>query len=616
MAQDTPRFEDVAAGRATLGRAVSRLAGILWRPDMKRWRPALVIALIITVGAKGLAVSAPLFFGDGVNALAAIADQGVAAVGYGFVGLFLTFAALRFASNALPSLRDAIVAPVSQDAQRTIAVEAFEHAQNQSLQFHLTRRAGALNRIIERGASAMDYLLRFLTFNIAPTLIELGLAAAVLWVQFGFPFAVAAIVTVGAYSAFTIMVTEWRARQRRVLNEADTELRARSVDSLTNFETVKAFAAEARETERFNASMRSYNGLYVRLMRSLAALNVGQEFVMTGGLLAAVLLAGAGVAAGRLDPGDAAAVTLILMNIYRPLNILGWAWREIRQGVVDMEKLFGIFDVAPEVADRPGAPALAFRGGGVRFEGVSFSHEGRTRGLEDVSFAIEPGAFVGVAGPSGAGKSTILKLLFRFYDPASGRVLIDDQDLRGVDQRSVREGLGLVPQDVVLFNDTLRYNIGYAKPEASDEDILAAAARAKLADFITGLPQGLDTRVGERGLKLSGGEKQRVGVARAILKDPCILVLDEATSSLDSETEKDVQAALSEAAKGRTTIAVAHRLSTIAEADLILVFDDGRLAEQGRHRELIAAGGVYATMWKRQIGGDRGRRPRTDASAA
>ncbi len=617
MADDPTRFEDVAAGRATLGRAVSRLVSILLRPDLKRWRPVLVFALIITVLAKGIAVSAPLFFGEGVNQLADIGEQGVAAVGYGFVGLFLAFAGLRFASNALPSMRDAVMAPVSQDAQRAIAVEAFEHAQNQALQFHLTRRTGALNRIIERGASAMDYLLRFLTFNIAPTLIELALAAIVLWVQFGFVFSVAAVVTVAAYSSFTIVVTEWRARQRRVLNEADTELRARSVDSLTNFETVKSFAAESRETARFDASLRSYNALYVRLMRSLAALNVGQEFVMTGGLLAAVMLAGFGVVSGRLEPGDAAAVMLILLNIYRPLNILGWAWREIRQGVVDMEKLFGIFDVAPSVADKPDAPGIRMQGGAVRFEEVSFAHEGRSQGLQGVSFEVPEGAFVGVVGPSGAGKSTILKLLFRFYDPAQGRILIDGQDLRDVAQRSIREQLGLVPQDVVLFNDTLRYNLAYAKPEADDAELLAAADRAKLGEFIASLPQGLDTRVGERGLKLSGGEKQRVGVARAILKDPCILVLDEATSSLDSGTEKEVQAALAEAAKGRTTIAVAHRLSTIAEADLILVLDEGRVVEHGRHRELVALGGLYAGMWKRQIGdGGRPDRLRTDVSAA
>lgn len=589
-------FEDVTGKHATLISALGRLFGVLLRRELKAWRPAIAGALVLTVASKAFSVGSTWFLADGVNALEDGGDGALRA----FLLMAGTYAIARFLALGLPFVRDLFFVNVTQDAQRVIAAQAFAQAQRLPLRFHLTRRTGALNRIIDRGAGSLDYLLRFLGFNIAPTLIELAIVATLFWVRLGPLFALAAVVTVGLYIVFTVKLTEFRTRQRRVVNEADSEVRARAVDSLSNFETVKAFAAEDREAERYDDGLRHYNRLYIPFMRSLSYMNIGQEFIMTAGLAVALALAGFAAADGRLGAGDVMFVVLNLMNIYRPLNILGWAWREIKQGIVDIEKLYGIFDVPLEVEDKPGAKDIASRGGEVVFERVSFAHDGRVGGLEDVSFKVPAGGFVGLVGPSGAGKSTVLRLLFRFYDPAEGRVLIDGQDLRDVTQTSVRAMLGLVPQDVVLFNDTLRANIAYGRADASDEDILAAAGRAQLDAFIARLTDGLDTRVGERGLKLSGGEKQRVGVARAILSNPDILVLDEATSSLDSATEIQVQAALSEAARGRTTIAVAHRLSTIAGADHIVVLNDGRVAETGTHAELLAQGGLYARMWETQ----------------
>ena len=408
------------------------------------------------------------------------------------------------------------------------------------------------------------------------------------------------MVAVIAYAVITGLMTEWRVKLRRQMNEADTEVNARAVDTLTNFETVKAFAAEQREADRFDTAKKRYAEAASKSQQSLAGLNAAQAAIMNGGLLAVALTGAFKVLNGQLEAGDVAALTLMLMNVYQPLNILGWAYREIKQASVDLERLFQTLKLKPEVADKPDAPALVLKGGGVRFEGVSFAHDGRDRSVSEVSFEIAPGSFVGLAGPSGAGKSTLLRLLFRFYDPDEGRVLIDGQDIAGVTQSSLRNALGLVPQDVVLFNDTLRENILYGHPEADEDALWDAVERARLGDFVRSLPKGLETRVGERGLKLSGGEKQRVGVARAILKNPPILILDEATSALDSETESEVQAALAEAARGRTTIAVAHRLSTIAKADQIIVLEDGHVAEQGDHAALLGREGRYAAMWRRQ----------------
>ncbi len=593
--EDHDRIESASGG---LGAAMAHILKLLARPELKRWRPVMVLALILTIAAKLIAVAAPVVLGSAINQLGA---GGSDALLHASLMALAAFAGLRFASSGLPQLRDALFSPVSQDAQRLAAVDAFGHAQSLSLNFHQTRRAGALNRIIERGASSIDYLIRFLAFNIGPTFIELFLAAIVLGVAYDWWLSVVAIGTVVGYVLFTVLLTEFRVKQRRELNKADTEWRAVSVDTMTNFETVKAFAAEKRETARYDEAIKDFSRHYVRTTTSLAGLNAGQELIMNIGLFAMLAVAAWQVSLDGMQVGDVTAVMLLLFNLYRPLNILGWAWREIKQGAVDLEKLRGLMGMRPEVADREGATELQKAEGHVVFEHVSFAHAGRDVGISDVSFEVARGRQVALVGPSGAGKSTLLKLLFRFYDAASGRVLIDGHDVRDLTQESLRTHLGLVPQDVVLFNDTIRQNIAYGRPDADDEALRDAARRAQLLDFIEGLPDGWDTRVGERGLKLSGGEKQRVGIARVILRDPAILVLDEATSALDTATEQAVQAALEEASRGRTVLTVAHRLSTIRKADEILVLEQGRVVERGSFNTLLDRKGLFAEMWHRQV---------------
>ncbi|MBL8542893.1 MAG: ABC transporter ATP-binding protein/permease [Hyphomonadaceae bacterium] len=578
-------------------KTVSRLMSLIGGLSGPGYRVRLWAALGLTLTGKVLAVFSPLVLAEGINRLSGGDAAGALPA---FLGLAGFWAGLRFASTAGPQLRDAIFQPISEEAQRRAGTRVFSHVHQLSVRFHHSKRTGAVYRTIERGVRAIDFLLRFLAFNIAPTLIELVLAAGVLGFKYGWGFSAIAALTVVVYAWLTFGITEWRLRHRREMNEADTEAAGRAVDSLLNFETVKSFAAEARESERYDRALASYAFAAVRSNTSLVMLNVAQNLVMNVGLVAMVLAAGAVVARGQMGPGDITAVILIMTNIYAPLNILGFAYREIKQTSIDMEKMFTLLDEEPDVADAPNAPALRPGRGEVAFEHVFFAHEGRDRGLNGISFTAPAGKTTAIVGPSGAGKSTVLKLLFRFYDPSAGRVLIDGQDLRSVTQSSLRTALGLVPQDVVLFNDTIRYNIAYGKPDATQAELEEAARRAQLLHFIEGLPQGWDTRVGERGLKLSGGEKQRVGIARVVLKDPRILILDEATSSLDSATEAEVQAALAEAAKGRTTIVVAHRLSTISDADQIVVLDQGEIVEHGSHASLIARGGLYADLWKRQ----------------
>lgn len=595
-APDPDKIESADGGIAV---SVARIFKLLAREELAKSRLTIVFAVSLTLAAAVLEVVHPLLLGFAINQMVEN-DAGIIP-GVGAALYWLSIAiGVRFIAGAMPQIRDWFFTRVSQDAQRVASVDAFGHAQSLSLSFHQTRRTGALNRVIERGASAIDYLIRFLAFNIGPTLIRLVLASVALWLAYDFKLSMIAVLTIVLYAVSTVIITEWRVRQRRRMNAADTKFRGIAVDILTNFETVKAFAAERRETGRFGAAMKNYNLRYTEAVRSMYLLNGVQALVMNIGLMAALSLSLWNVSEGQMKLGDVMGVFAMFLSLYAPLNILGWAWREIKQGAVDLEKLYGLLGMKADVADKPDAITLSEPQGGVRFEKVAFTHDARAVGVQDVSFEAPPGKKVAFVGTSGAGKSTLLKLLFRFYDVDAGRVLVDGHDVRDLSQESLRCALGLVPQDVVLFNETIRANIGYARPDSSQVDLEDAARRAQLLDFIESLPDGWDTRVGERGLKLSGGEKQRVGIARVILANPAILVLDEATSALDSATEAAVQTALDEAARGRTTLMVAHRLSTVQNADEIIVLQAGKVVERGTHSELLRKDGEYADMWSRQ----------------
>ncbi|MGQ3069065.1 MAG: ABCB family ABC transporter ATP-binding protein/permease [Brevundimonas sp.] len=589
-----------------------RLVGRSGAPQL---RLRLVAAIAMTLAGKALGVLAPLVLGAAVNHLAAGQGAGVA-LGLGFAGFAVGWAVVRLISAIAPNASDVVFAPVRSAAQRTAATETFAHALSLSLDFHQTKRSGSLSRTMDRGSRAVDFLLRILAFNLVPTGVELVLAAGVLAGKYDWRFGAVAVAVVAIYAVSTFALSNWRIEHRREMNAADTQAAGVSVDALLNYETVKSFGAEARAARSYDAALGDYTRAALKANSSLALLNIIQAVIMNVGLAVMAVMAGYEAAAGRMGPGDVTAAVLILISLYAPLNILGFAYREIRQSFIDMEEMLKVTRQTPQVADAADAVPLPrsndARGASLRFEDVSFRHDARANGLDSVSFDAAPGTTTALVGPSGSGKSTIVKLALRLLDAQEGRVLIDGLDVRGVTQASLRSAVALVPQDVALFNDTLRANIGFARPDASEADILAAAEAAELSAFLGQLPDGLETVVGERGLKLSGGERQRVGIARALLADPCVLILDEATSALDSRTEAAIQKTLRKARAGRTTLVVAHRLSTIADADQILVLKAGRIVERGAHHQLVARlGGEYAALWRKQTRGARSA-PSTD----
>jgi ATP-binding cassette subfamily B protein len=571
----------------------SRAPGLRWR---------LTVALALTLAGKVLGVLAPLLLGAAVNKLGH-GQNTVVQVSMAFGGLAVGWALIRFLAAAAPQARDAIFTPVAQAAQSKAAAETFAHALSLSVDFHQTKRTGSLSRVIERGAKSIDFLLRSIIFNLGPTAVELVIAAIVLARKYDWRFAATAVVTVVIYGAITFAISDWRIAHRRALNEADAEASGRAVDALLNYETVKAFGAEDRAVATYNQSLQAYAVAQVKATTSLSLLNVVQTAIMSAGLAIMAVLAGFEAASGRMGPGDVMASILILIGLYGPLNILGFAYREIRQSMIDMEALLELRRQRPDIVEAPDAidlPDTGRRGGEVVFEHVSFRHGARAEGLREVSFRAEPGQTVALVGPSGAGKTTLVRLALRLIDPQEGRVLIDGVDLKQLKSTALRRATALVPQDVALFNDTLYANIAFGRPGATEAEVWDAARAAELGEFIEALPEGMATKVGERGLKLSGGERQRVGLARALLADPRVLILDEATSALDSRTEAAIQATLRKAKAGRTMLVVAHRLSTIADADEIVVLRRGRVVERGRHEDLLANGGEYAALWRRQ----------------
>jgi len=579
-------------------RALKGLGPYLWPRDSIELRVRVVLAMALLIAGKLVNITVPLFYKQAVDALSGAGTAGaVIAVP---VGLILAYGLARLTSQGFNELRNGVFAKVAQRAVRRIALSAFRHIHSLSLRFHLDRRTGGLARAVERGIAGIEFLLSFMLFNVIPTLFEILVVSAILWRLYNWQFAAVTLATIVTYIGFTFIITDWRVRFRREMNERNSEANTKSVDSLLNYETVKYFANEEHEAQRYDRALQAYERAAVKSETTLALLNVGQGGIIASGLIGIMLLAGQGVAAGAMTVGDFVLVNTYLIQLYMPLNFLGMVYRNIKQSLTDIEQMMGLLKIRPEIEDRPGAPALAVKRGMVAFRNVDFRYDPRREILRDVDFAVPPGARVAIVGPSGAGKSTIARLLFRFYDVSDGAIEIDGQDIRDVTQDSLRRAIGVVPQDTVLFNDTIYYNIAYGRPGAGRAEIEEAARLAHIHDFIAALPDGYQTMVGERGLKLSGGEKQRVAIARVILKAPKILVFDEATSALDTKTEREIQASLAEVAAGHTTLAIAHRLSTVVDADQILVIEAGRIVERGHHRELLARGGVYAEMWARQ----------------
>ena len=578
-------------------RTIRKVAPYLW-PDDQPWVKRRVLgALALLVFAKLIAVVIPILYKGAVDALA---EEGVNMLALGAVGLTVAYGGARLLNVGFQQLRDAVFAAVGQRALRALALETFQHIHQLSMRYHITRKTGGLSRIIERGVKGVDFLLRFMLFSIGPLILELLLVGIILTVLFDAWYLLIVAVTIALYVWFTFAVTEWRVKLRREMNNQDTDANQKAIDSLLNFETVKYFGAERREASRYDSAMRLYEQAALKTSYSLAFLNFGQSLLITGGLVGVMVLAAIGVQNGALTVGDFVMVNAYMIQITIPLNFLGTVYREIRQSLVDMGEMFNLLEQPAEVSDKPGAPDLKVDGGKITLDQVRFAYEKTREILKGVDLTVEPGQMVAIVGATGSGKSTIGRLLFRFYDVTGGALKIDGQDIRDVSQESLHNAIGVVPQDTVLFNDTIRYNIAYGRENATEDEIIQAARDAQIHDFIAALPEGYDTTVGERGLKLSGGEKQRVGIARTLLKNPPILLLDEATSALDSDTEAEIKDALARAGQGRTVITIAHRLSTIAEADQIVVLDAGEVIERGTHDELLARQGRYFQLWHRQ----------------
>jgi ATP-binding cassette, subfamily B, heavy metal transporter len=602
-------------------RVLKGLGPYIWPADRPDLKATVALSLALMLVAKLVTVAMPFTFKWATDALVA-ASGGNLPEGTPLpwlvgapVGAIVLYGAVRVAMSLLVQMREGMFARVALHAVRKLALSTFEHMHLLSLRFHLERKTGGLTRVLERGRLGIESISRMVLMTFLPTIVEFALVLGVCAWEFDWRYVGVVSGMIALYLWYTVRATDWRIGIRRIMNESDTDANTKAIDSLLNYETVKYFGAEEREARRYDQSMAAFERASVKSYTSLALLNAGQAAIFTAALTLCMVMAGLDVIAGRASVGQFVMVNALLLQLFIPLNFMGMVYREIKQSLTDIEHMMDVLAVAPEVADPPGAPDLAIVGGTIRFENVRFGYEpGRTI-LDGLSFEVPAGKVVAIVGPSGAGKSTVSRILLRFYDVAGGRVTIDGRDIRGMTQRSLRAAIGVVPQDTVLFNDTILYNIRYGRPDATDAAVEEAARLAQIDGFIRALPEGYRTMVGERGLKLSGGEKQRVAIARTILKAPPILILDEATSALDSHTEREIQDALDEVARNRTTLVIAHRLSTIVAADNILVLDAGRLVEQGSHAQLLATGGLYASLWNRQRQAEEAREALASALA-